>query len=108
VSYTIPDTKPAFSDLRTDSQGRIWVRLYVAAVSKPGPERRSGDQRPRRVWREPPTFDAFEAGGRFLGTITLPWNAYLHDARDRHIWATVRGESDEAYVVRLRVEPGTR
>ena len=106
VSYTIPDTKPAFSDLRTDSQGRIWVRRYVAAVSNPGPERAAGDQRPRRVWREPPTFDVFEPAGRFLGTVTLPWNAAFHDAQDRQVWATVRGESDEAYVVRFRVETG--
>ena len=105
ASYPIPETKPAFSELRTDSQGRIWVRRYVAAVSSnPGPERAAGDQRPRRVWREQPTFDVFEPDGRFLGTITLPWNAKFQDARDRHIWATVRGESDEQYVVRFRVE----
>ena len=108
VSYVIPQTKPAFSDLRTDSQGRIWVRRYVPAVSNPGPERPPGDERPRRVWREPPTFDVFEPAGRFLGTVTLPWSAGFRDARDRHIWATVRGESDEAYVVRFRVESGGR
>jgi len=108
VTYTIPETKPAFSDLRTDSQGRIWVRRYVAAVSNPGPERPRGDDRPRRVWREPPTFDVFEPAGAFLGTITLPWNAMLYDARDRHIWATIRGESDETYVARFRVESAGR
>ena len=104
VTYTIPDTKPAFSELRTDSQGRIWVRRYVPAVSNPGPERQPGDDRPRRVWREPPTFDLFEPTGQFLGMITLPWGAYMYDAIDRHIWAEVRGESDESYVVRFRVE----
>jgi hypothetical protein len=108
VSYTIPETKPAFSDLRTDSQGRIWVRRHVPAVSNPGPERPPGDERPRRVWREPPTFDVFEPAGRFLGTITLPWNAMFHDAKDRQIWATIRGESDEEYVTRFRVESAGR
>lgn len=108
VSYSIPDTKPAFSDLRTDSEGRIWVRRYMPAVSNPGPERPRGDQRPRRVWREPPTFDVFETGGRFLGTITLPWNAMFYDATNRQVWATVRGESDEEYLVRFRVEPTGR
>ena len=108
VDYTIPDTKPAYSDLRTDSQGRIWVRRYVAAVSHPGPERAPGDQRPRRVWREQPTFDVFEPAGRFLGTVTLPWTSAFYDAIDRRIWATVRGESDETYVVRYRIDAGER
>jgi hypothetical protein len=108
VTYTIPDTKPAFSDLRTDSEGRIWVRRYVAAVSNPGPERQRGDDRPRRVWREPPTFDVFEPAGHFLGTVTLPWNAMFYDAKGRHIWATIRGESDEPYVARFRVESAGR
>ena len=105
VDYTIPDTKPAYSELRTDSQGRIWVRRYVEAVSSPGPERAPGDARPRRVWREPPTFDVFEPTGQFLGTITLPFNAAVHDAIDRHLWVTIRGDADEPYVVRLRIEP---
>ena len=108
ASYAIPDIKPAYKDLRTDSQGRIWVRRYVAAQSRPGPERKPGDERPRRVWKEPQTFDVFEAEGTFLGTITLPFDAYLYDAIDRHIWATVRGESDEEYVVRFRIEDGGR
>ncbi len=108
VKYHIPDTKPAFSDLRTDSRGRIWVRRYVAAQSRPGPVREPGDDRPRRVWREPPTFDVFEADGRFLGTITFPFGGYMYDAADRHIWATVVGESDEEYVVRYRIEGAKR
>jgi hypothetical protein len=108
MRYEIPDTKPAFSELRTDSQGRIWVRRYVAAVSHPGPERPAGDKRPRRVWREAPTFDVFEPGGRLLGTVTFPWTSYFHDAIDQRIWATVRGESDETYIVRYRLETASR
>jgi hypothetical protein len=106
VDYRIPETKPFFSELRTDSQGRIWVRRYVAAVSRPGPARPAGDTRPRREWREPPTFDVFQPDGRFLGTITLPFNSYMHDAIDRQLWVEVRGESDESYIVRYRIETG--
>ena len=104
VDYTIPETKPFFSELRTDSQGRIWVRRYVAAVSRPGPARPRGDDRPRREWREPPTFDVFQPDGRFLGTVTLPFNSYMYDAIDRHLWVEVRGDSDESYIVRYRIE----
>jgi hypothetical protein len=102
ISYTIPQTKPAFSELQTDSRGRIWVKRYVAAQRRPAPQR-SGS-RPPRLWREPPTYDVFEPGGRFLGTVTLPWRATFLDAIDRHVWATVLGESDEQYVVRFRID----
>ena len=108
ASFPIPDTKPAYSELRTDSDGRIWVRRYVTAQSRPGPERKPGDDRPRRVWKEPPTFDVFEPQGRFLGTVSLPINSAFYDARDRNLWVTVRGESDEEYVVRYRIDPVTR
>ena len=107
-SYSVPDTKPAFSTLRTDAGGRIWVRRYVEAVHRPrtGPPSSSGA--PPREWREQPTWDVFEPTGTFLGTVVLPANAYFYDAVDRHVWATVRGEFDEAYVVRFRIEPGDR
>jgi hypothetical protein len=105
ASFSIPDMKPAFSELATDSQGRIWVRRYVEAQRRPARDRPAAVQMPQHVWREPPTFDVFESDGRFLGTVTLPWNAVLFEARDNLIWATVRGEFDETYVVRYRMEP---
>jgi hypothetical protein len=107
VKYPIPETKPAYKEIRTDSQGRIWVHRYVEAQSHPGiaqPGPASG--KPKRVWREPVTFDVFEPEGTFLGTVTLPWDARFYDAKDRTIWATVAGRFEELYVVRYRIEVG--
>jgi hypothetical protein len=103
VRYEIPETKPAFRELATDSQARIWVRRYVEAQKRPASEPATVD-RPPRTWIEPPTYDVFEADGRFLGTVTLPWEARFYDARDRNVWATVTGALDETYVVRYRIE----
>jgi hypothetical protein len=107
VRYEVPEAKPAFSELRTDSQGRFWVKRYVAAQRRVVREQATPPgtpARPTRSWHEPPTYDVFEPQGRFLGTVTLPWDARFYDARDRQIWATVSGEFGETYVVRYRIE----
>ncbi len=103
VRYAIPRAKPPFSELRSDAEERIWVRRYVTAVSRPGPERAPGDERPRRVWREPTTYDVFERSGRFLGTVTLPWNTRFEDAAGMHVWLTGTGEQGEDFVGRYRL-----
>lgn len=108
LTFDIPDVKPAYSYLRTDSQGRVWVRRYVAAQQRPGPEPEPGARQPRRVWREPPTWDVFQPDGTFLGTITMPWDSFLHDASDNTIWATVPGEFNESYLIRLQIVPSAR
>lgn len=88
--------------------GRIWVERYVEAKERPGPPRAEGDQRPRRVWREPRTFDVFEPDGRILGTVVLPEDTYIFVRRGRHVWGTYRDESDVSYIIRLRLETGKR
>ncbi len=105
-TYVIPRQKPAFSELQSDMDGRIWVRRYVAAVSRPGAVRKPGDKRPRRVWREHPTYDVFEPGGRFLGTVVLPWEARFEDASGMMLWLTVTGEDGEEAVARYRITAG--
>jgi hypothetical protein len=104
AAYSIPQTKPPFSELRTDADGRIWVRRYVEAQRRPATPRRAGNESPQHLWREPPTFDVFEPAGRFLGTVTLPWSSFFYDASDRFVWAGLRGDLDEAYVVRYRLD----
>lgn len=103
--YLVPKTKPAFKDLECDSDGRIWVRRYVEAVSRPGPERAKGDGRPRRVWREPATYDVFEPTGRFLGSLTLPWDAEFKDAVGLKVYLVVTGPDGDESVQRFRIEP---
>ncbi len=102
VNNTIPDTKPAYKKILTDSQGRIWIGRYVEAEYT---EENIGPHfGPESRWWEPPTFDLFLPGGSFDATVVLPFEANFRDAKDNHVWAIATGEFDEQYVVRYRLE----
>ena len=75
-------------------------------MSRPGDERKPSDKRPRRVWKEQPTFDVFESSGRFLGSVTLPWDARFEDAKGKTLWLTATGEAGKEMVVRYRMVAG--
>jgi len=108
VKYDIPRDKPPFSELTSDVDGRIWVRRYTKAVYRKAPERAAGDKRPKREWREPPTYDVFLPDGKFLGTVVLPWNSRLEEAIGNQVWVTGTGELGEEFVARYRIETGSR
>ena len=108
VKYDIPRDKPPFSELDSDADGRIWVRRYAPAVYRKAPERAAGDKRPKREWREPPTYDVFLSDGKFLGTVVLPWNSRLEEAIGNQVWVTGTGEAGEEFVARYRIETGSR
>lgn len=102
----IPREKPAFKDIQTDADGRIWVRPYVPAVRNPEPPGRVTGYA-RRTWREPVVFDVFEPTGRYLGRLTLPWDSRMLEATGDRLWLRIKGEMDESYLVRYRLEvPG--
>jgi hypothetical protein len=71
----IPDTMPAWSTLKVDADGRVWVR-------RNGPRIRVEDcdpdpmevvnGRPRPCWRSDAVYDVFGEDGRFLGAVSLP------------------------------------
>jgi hypothetical protein len=103
VEYVIPAEKPVYRALLSDADGRVWVQRYVAADSLPGAERAAGDRRPRRVWREPSTFDVFNTDGQWLGTVTLPRNTRFADARGRYVWVIGSGDDGEDIVARYRI-----
>ncbi len=106
--YSIPREKPPFSELKSDSDGRIWVRRYVAAVYRKGADRAANDKRPRRDWKEQPTYDVFQLDGRLLATIVLPWNTRFEDARGADVYLTGTAETGENFVARYRIETGSR
>ncbi len=106
--YSIPREKPPFSELTSDSDGRIWVRRYVPAVYRKGPDRPANDPRPRRDWKEPPTYDVFQLDGRLLATIVLPWDTRFAEARGAHVWLTGTAETGENYVARYRINTSSR
>lgn len=102
VSHPIPDIKPAYKKILTDSQGRIWIWRYVEAEYT---EENVGPHfGPESHWWEPPTFDVFMPDGSFYATVVLPFEASFRDARDEYVWAIAKGEFDEQYVVRYRLE----
>lgn len=104
-----PRTKPAFRNLWTDAEGRIWVHRYVEALRHDLPSSlrsRSGPPRPNITWREPPVFDVFAQDGEFLECVQLPSRARLMESRSRLLWGVVRGSYDEEYVVRWKLPDG--
>ena len=112
--YIVPAVKPAYRTLRVDQDGRVWVERYVAATKQPPPPapapRPNGQpipglaDRPVSVMREPITFDVFEADGRFLGTVVQPPKVRFMFMRGRNVWGVARGEFDESYIVRYRID----
>lgn len=112
----IPRDKPVWKDFQVDTEGRLWVRRYVAGLelqeSAQLRELRVQFQNPERSWAEPEVFDVIDADGAFLGSIEFPNSATLgfprvqvRAARGLYVWVVERGEWDEQYVVRYRIEP---
>ncbi len=104
----IPETKPAYRDLYVDEDGRIWVDRYVAAVKREAKPREPGDDRPLSEWREPSTFDVIGPDGSYFGTVVVPENTTIMVRRGDHAWGVHRGEFDEQYVVRFKINRQTR
>ncbi len=98
-----PDVKPWFKDIYAGKDGTVWVHRHVRAEWHDFPPRPEGDERPLLSWREPVTFDVFEARGAFLGTVVMPPEALMVVADDRLVWGIVTGESGEQ-VVRWRIQ----
>lgn len=116
-STEVADTKPPFWALWVDDDARIWVARHVEARHRPETDaERSererlaeirGSMPPPMEWWEPVTLDVFEPNGRFLGTVELasPDSRPVR-ASGRTLWTVERGEFDEEYVVRWRIEAG--
>jgi hypothetical protein len=71
----LPASKPAFSQLLADHDGRIWVRrpgpgYHVQEECNEDPE--PGDPFGDACWSETTTWEVFDAEGRFLGGADLP------------------------------------
>jgi hypothetical protein len=101
----VPSTKPAYRALYVGDDGRIWVRLYSPAEKIAGPHDEPGpDDPPPLTWREPIAFDVFEPDGTYLGEVRLPPRTTLSVFRGDTVWGIRRGEMDEQYIVRFRLE----
>ncbi|MDZ7806013.1 MAG: 6-bladed beta-propeller [Gracilimonas sp.] len=98
IDSSIPDEKPPFKELLTDSQGRIWVWRYTKSQLVDGGIFSSNIQ----VW-EPPVFDVFNPDGTFYGEVTLPIGAVFLEAKDNNVWAKFTDDDQTEYVVRYKL-----
>jgi hypothetical protein len=100
----IPWVKPAYSSIETGADGRIWIRRHVNAEKREVAGQARGEGPPPRTWIEPAVYDVFEPDGVYLGEVRLPRRTSIHWLGRDHLWGVVRGDMDEAYVVRLRLQ----
>ena len=105
----VPRWKPAYRDLWVDSDGRIWVHRYAEAVQRDEPipelwpEALEGTE-PPITWEEPSFYDVFGADGRLLRCVRAPADSEVMESRGSLVWGISRGDLDEEYVVRWRIE----
>ena len=91
----IPSEKPAFEDFFVDDDGRLWVNPVTAA----------GDSASARV------FDVFDADGRLLGRLQLPWKVSSWPPpvfRGDRLYAVTADPDGVPFVVRAHIERGSR
>ena len=105
----VPRWKPAYRNLWVDSDGRIWVHRYAEAVRRDEPiaelwpEVLEGAE-PPITWEEPTLYDVFGADGRLLRCVRVPADSEVMASRGSLVWGISRGDLDEEYVVRWRIE----
>jgi hypothetical protein len=94
--------------LYVGERGRIWVHRHVPALPVDTEPEPRPDRPPPLGWREPTVFDVFAADGTYLGEVHVPDLTDVQVFRGDTLWGIRRGDPDEQYVVRLRVEHSPR
>lgn len=85
----VPNTRPAYGEVRSDRAGRLWVSDWLP-----------GDLGPPSRWR------LFDAAGRWIDDVTLPEGLLPLDIGLDWILGVERNELDVEFVVLYRREPG--
>lgn len=100
----IPEMMPAFTALLPMRDGRLWVQVQDSTVPlAPDEIRPATPEQPTITWGIRPAWDVFDPDGGFLGRVRLPRRTSVVEALGDTIWAIARGEVDEQYVVRYRI-----
>lgn len=82
----VPPTRPAYTRLLLDGEGRLWVAEHVAGAAPP------------RAWL------VFSGEGAALGLVTLPEGFVPFEVGTHHVWG-VQASSGGRHVVRYALEP---
>lgn len=103
---SIDTAKPPWRQLYVGADGRIWVFRYTEAEHHPGHITTAAERGgwPTIEWLEPSVYEVFDPRGSLLGSVTLPRDSEILFARGQKVWTLERGQYDEHYVVRYRVE----
>ncbi len=88
-----PPEPAIISRILVDADGRIWVQRDRPAPGAAGPHGAPGAMH-----------DVFLPSGRFLGSIRLPDDHRLLEARGRRVWTLHTGSFDESSIVALDIE----
>lgn len=104
----IPDTKPFLRDVFTDSDGRLWLHLYVAATKRRIPPRPASQPAPLLTMREPNTFDVVSPRGEYLGRVVLPFDTILMAVQGQRIWTLHEPGGEAQRIIVYRLEPESR
>jgi hypothetical protein len=102
----VPTTKPAYKEIFSDEDDRLWVSVTQPArkvVLPPAPPAKDG--RPPFVWRQNETYDVFSNQGIYYGRVALPDGIVMGRAKGNRIWVVTRGPSDEQ-VIRIYTMTG--
>lgn len=99
-NFQIPRTKPAYKDIFTDEDSRIWISIWAPAHKMVLPPRPASSKAtsPRLSWRQPETFDVFSDKGEYLGRVVMPDGLTVTNARGNRLWTVTVGPSDEAII----------
>jgi hypothetical protein len=91
----IPRTKPAYREILTGADGRIWVSLSAPSVSRTVNGRTS--------WSQPLVFDVFEPDGRYIGQVPIPAGTAPQVMRGDYLWASATDADGVPRVHRFRI-----
>lgn len=98
-----PHTKPAYRSFHFAADCRIWVRKYMPVIPKQTDDSVRPGAPPTFPFEETVGFDVFEPDGDYLGAVIAPARTAIHWFGSTLFYGIRRGESDEQYVVRLRL-----
>ncbi len=100
VDTSIPDTKPVYKQILTDSEGRIWIHRYTEADYSESPiyTEEGG-------WWEAAAFDIFLDDGSFHGSVKFPHGFNFTDAKGNFAYGVLTTDDLAEHVVRYKLTP---
>jgi hypothetical protein len=89
-SMPLPETMPAFAEVRAAGDDHLWVREYAVELDAPG------------AW------SVFDDNGRFLGSVTTPARFNVHEFGSDYVLGVWTDDLDVPYVQMYRIEKAGR